>query len=89
MANGDFYDVRQYAWQLRGTDSTHVMVRYDHEINDNNKGRYNTTDVVAAKVKGDEIMVKTQSGSRYVFKIDKCAHPMHILKLATMFGLRL
>ena len=86
MANGDFYDARQYAWQLRGLDGNKVMVRYDHEITDNNKGRYNTSPVVAVKTKDGEVLFKTQSGSRYVFKVGKCAHPMQLLKLTLMFG---
>ena len=86
MAIGDRYDVRTYNWQVRKLHDGRVFVRYDSlPIDENNKGRYNTSPVVAVKTKDGEVLFKTQSGSHYVFQVNKCAHPMQLIALTLKF----
>lgn len=86
MAIGDFYDVRAYNWQVRKMPDGRVFVRYDSlPIDQSNKGRYNTSAVVEVETKNGLIRFTTQSGSQYVFKVEKCAHPMQLVALTLKF----
>lgn len=87
MAKGDKYDARKYNWQVRELEDNGIMIRYDSlSIGSNNKGRYNTSQIVAVKSEGDTITATTKSGSVYYFSISKCVYPMHLLALTTRFG---
>lgn len=87
MAYGDFYDVRAYNWQLRELPGHRIMVRYDSlPIDQSNKGRYNTSAVVKVETNSaNDVRFTTQSGSQYVFKVEKCAHPMQLIALTLKF----
>ena len=89
MAKGDIYDMTKYSWQLRKTASKEVFIRYDEHIDENNKGRYNTSVVVDASVHEGKLKVTTKSGSVYWFNTHKCAFPMHLLSLTLRFGMEL
>jgi hypothetical protein len=88
MANGNIYDVRKYNWQVRQGADESLFIRYDEvDIDDSNKGKYNTSSVVKVETNdGGEVRFTTRSGSIYYFRTDKCVHPMHLLALTTKFG---
>jgi hypothetical protein len=88
MAKGDKYDLRGYNWQIRETTDGGVFIRYDDRIIDNdNKGRYNTSPVIKVETNSShEVRFTTKSGSQYYFKASKCAFPMHLLALTMRFG---
>ena len=87
MAKGDRYDAQAYAWHLRELSDGRIFVRYDNEINENNKGRYNTSPIIKVETnRSQQIRFTTQSGSQYIFRTDKCAHPMNIILLTARFG---
>lgn len=87
MAMGDRYDAQAYAWHLRELSDGRIFVRYDNEINFNNKGRYNTSPIVKVETNNvGQIRFTTQSGSQYIFRTDKCARPMNMLMLTARFG---
>ena len=89
MAKGDVYDCRRFAWQLRENADGSVFVRYDtNPINGSNKGRYNTSSLVAAEEVADTIRVTTRSGSIYYFNKDQIAYPMHLISLGIRFGVK-
>lgn len=86
MAIGDRYDARTYNWQVRKMPDGRVFVRYDSlPIDNNNKGRYNTSPIVRAETHHNEIRFITQSGSQYYFSVSKCAHPMQLVALTLKF----
>ena len=89
MAKGDIYDASRYCWQVRELQDGGVMIRYDDAISSTNKGRYNTSTIVAAEATGGKIKFATKSGSIYYFSIDKCAFPMHLLALQMRFGIEI
>lgn len=89
MAKGDIYDVSRYCWQVRENTSGGVFIRYDDQINSTNKGRYNTSTIVAAEATGGKIKFTTKSGSIYYFSASKCAFPMHLLALQMRFGIEI
>lgn len=86
MAKGDKYDARKFNWQVRESENG-VFIRYDSlPINSTNKGRYNTSTIVAVSNNSGDMVVTTQSGSQYRFAVAKCAFPMHLLSLTMKFG---
>ena len=89
MAKGDIYDASRYCWQVREATDDSVFIRYDDQINSTNKGRYNTSTIIAAEATGGKIKFTTKSGSVYYFSIDKCAFPMHLLALQMRFGIEI
>ena len=88
MAHGDKYDARNYNWQVRETPSGRLFIRYDdHDINEDNKGRYNTSPIIKVETNSvGQIRFTTQSGSQYYFTINKCVYPMQLLALTMKFG---
>ena len=88
MAKGDKYDLRGYNWQVRELPDGGIMIRYDDQVIDNNnKGRYNTSPVVKVETNQyHEIRFTTRSGSQYYFSVGKCVYPMHLLALQMRFG---
>ena len=86
MAKGDIYDVSRYCWQVRENTSGGVFIRYDNDISASNKGRYNTSEIVAAESNGGMLKFTTKSGSVYYFSQSKCVYPMHLLALQMRFG---
>lgn len=89
MAKGDIYNVCRYCWQVRELADGGVMIRYDDNISESNKGRYNTSSIVAIEAADDKIVVTTKSGSIYYFSLNKCVYPMHLLALQMRFGVEL
>ena len=86
MAKGDFYNAQEYAWQLRELSDGRVFIRYDHQVSTTNKGRYNTSPIIKVETNNGQIRFTTQSGSQYVFRVDKVAKPMHLIALSMKFG---
>ena len=86
MAKGDIYDMTRYCWQVRELTDGGVMIRYDDAISSTNKGRYNTSTIVAIQSANGIIKATTKSGSQYYFRISKCVYPMHLLSLTMRFG---
>ena len=88
MAKGDKYDCRECNWQVRELPDGGIMIRYDDRVIDNdNKGRYNTSPVIKVETNSShEVRFTTRSGSQYYFKASKCAFPMHLLSLTMRFG---
>lgn len=87
MAKGDKYNVLAYAWQVRERADGRVFIRYDNEINENNKGRYNTSTIVKVETNSvGQVRFTTESGSQYYFTVEKCVYPMHLLTLTMKFG---
>ena len=87
MAKGDVYDARKYAWQVRESSDGGIFIRYDTEINSDNKGRYNTSQVIKVETNNaGEVRFTTKSGSEYYFVVSKCVYPMHLLSLTMRFG---
>jgi hypothetical protein len=86
MAKGDIYDNKEYVWQVRALTDGTFMIRYDTNISSINKGRYNTSSIVSISVTDDVMTVTTKSGSKYMFRVSKCAFPMHLLNLTLHFG---
>ena len=91
MALGDRYDFRECNWQVRELPDGGIMIRYDDQVIDNdNKGRYNTSPVIKVETNQyHEIRFTTRSGSQYYFSVGKCAFPMHLLALQMRFGVEL
>ena len=89
MAKGDIYDMTRYSWQVRELQDGGIMVRYDDVISSENKGRYNTSTIIAAEATGGKIKFTTKSGSVYYFSVGKCAFPMHLLALQMRFGIEI
>ena len=88
MAKGDRYDFRECNWQVRELPDGGIMIRYDDRVIDNdNKGRYNTSPVIKVETNQyHEVRFTTRSGSQYYFKVSKCVFPMHLLALTMRFG---
>lgn len=88
MAQGDKYDARNYNWQVRETPDGRVFIRYDSlEINDDNKGRYNTSPVVKVETNSvGQVRFTTKFGSQYYFTVSRCVYPMQLLALTMKFG---
>lgn len=88
MAQGDRYDAREYNWQVRETENGNLFIRYDdQEIDENNKGRYNTSPIIKVETNNvGQVRFTTKSGSQYYFTISNCVYPMQLLALTMKFG---